>query len=75
MADVDGVPITTEDVEKALSVQLSKLEEQIYTLKRQRLDAMIVERLIAKEAAKRGISDAALLDAEVTSKVGMVTEQ
>ena len=75
LADVDGVPITTEEIEKALAVQLSKLEEQIYTLKRQRVDAMIVERLIAKEAAKRGISDAALLDAEVTSKVGLVTEQ
>ena len=75
LADVDGVPITAEEVEKALAAQLSKLEEQIYTLKRQRLDTMIVERLIAKEAAKRKLSDAALLDAEVTSKVGLVTEQ
>ena len=56
-------------------MQLSKLEEQIYTLKQQRLDAMIVERLIAKEAATRGVSESALLDAEVTSKVGLVTEQ
>ncbi len=75
LADVDGVPITKEEIEKALAAQLSKLEEQIYTLKRQRLDSMIVERLIAKEAAKRGVSEAALLDAEVTSKVGLVTEQ
>jgi protein-disulfide isomerase len=74
LADVDGVPITKEEIEKALAVQLTKLEEQIYTLKKQRLDAMIVERLIAKEAAKRGVSEAALLDAEVTSKVGLVTE-
>jgi protein-disulfide isomerase len=75
LADVDGVPITKEEIEKALAVQLSKLEEQIYTLKQRRLDAMIVERLIAKEAAKRGVSETALLDAEVTSKVGLVTEQ
>jgi protein-disulfide isomerase len=75
LADIDGMPITTEEVEKALAVQLSKLEEQIYTLKRQRLDAMIVERLIAKEAAKRGVSETALIDAEVTAKVGLVTEQ
>jgi protein-disulfide isomerase len=54
---------------------LSKLEEQIYTLKQRRLDAMIVERVIAKEAATRGVSESALLDAEVTSKVGLVTEQ
>ncbi len=75
LADVDGVPITKEEIEKALAVQLSKLEEQIYTLKQRRLDAMIVERLIAKEAAKRGVSETALLDAEVTSKVSLVTEQ
>ena len=75
LAEVDGVPITKEEIEKALAVQLSKLEEQIYTLKQRRLDAMIVERVIAKEAAKRGVSEAALLDAEVTSKVGLVTEQ
>jgi protein-disulfide isomerase len=75
LADVDGVAITKEELEKPLAVQLSQLEEQIYTLKQRRLDAMIVERLIAKEAAKRGVSQAALLDAEVTSKVGLVTER
>src|SRR4029453_16153609 len=75
LAEVDGVPITKEEIEKALAVQMSKLEEQIYTLKQRRLDAMIVERLIAKAAAKRGVSETALLDAEVTSKVGLVTEQ
>jgi protein-disulfide isomerase len=75
LAEVDSVPITKDEIEKALAVQLSKLEEQIYTLKKQRLDAMIVERLIAKESAKRNVSEAALLDAEVTSKVGLVTEQ
>jgi protein-disulfide isomerase len=75
LAEVDGVPITQEEVDKALAVQLSKLEEQIYTLKQRRLEAMIVERVIAKEAAKRRVSEAALLDAEVTSKVGLVTEQ
>jgi protein-disulfide isomerase len=75
LAEVDGAPITKEEIDKALAVQLSKLEEQIYTLKQRRLDAMIVERLIAKEAAKRGLSEAALLDAEVTSKVSLVTEQ
>ena len=75
LAEVDGVPITKEEIDKALAVQLSKLEEQIYTLKQRRPDAMIVERLIAKEAAKRGMSETALLDAEVTSKVSLVTEQ
>ena len=75
LAEVDGVVITSEEVEKSLAGQLSKLEEQIYNLKRQRLDALINEKLLAKEAAKRSVSVPALLDAEVTSKVGLVTEQ
>src|SRR5207248_2695948 len=44
-------------------------------MKRQKVEALIAERLVAKEAAKRGISVQTLLDAEVTSKVGLVTEQ
>ncbi len=75
LAVVDGVAITSEEVEKPLAPQLSKLEEQIYNLKRQRIDALINEKLLAMEAAKRGLSVPALIDAEVTSKVGLVTEQ
>jgi protein-disulfide isomerase len=75
LAEVDGVAITSEEVEKPLGMQLTKLEEQIYNLKRQRVEALINEKLLAKEAAKRGVSVPALLDAEVTSKVGLVTEQ
>ncbi len=75
LAVVDGVAIGSEEVEKSLTGQLSKLEEQIYNLKRQKLDALINEKLLTKEAAKRGVSVPALLDSEVTSKVGLVTEQ
>jgi protein-disulfide isomerase len=75
LAEVDGVAITTEEVEKPLAPQVSKLEEQIYNLKRQRLDAIINDKLLEKEAAKHKLTVPALLDAEVTSKVGLVTEQ
>ena len=75
LAVVDGVAIGSEEVEKSLAGQLSKLEEQIYNLKRQKLDALINEKLLEKEAAKRKLTVPALLDAEVTSKVGLVTEQ
>jgi protein-disulfide isomerase len=74
LAEVNGEAITTKDLERALGAKLSKLEEQIYNLKRQELEALIAQRLLAQEAAKRGISVAALLDAEVTAKVGLVTE-
>jgi protein-disulfide isomerase len=74
VAEVDGVPITNEQVEKALGTNLSNLQEQIYSMKRQALDALVSERLLANEAARRKITVTALIDAEVTSKVGLVTE-
>lgn len=75
LAEVDGEAITADEVDHALGAQLRRLEAQIYELKRQKLDALIAERLLAREAAKRGLSVQALLDAEVTAKAGLVTEQ
>jgi hypothetical protein len=74
LAEVNGETITAKDLESALGAKLFNLEEQIYNLKRQELEALIAQRLLAQEAAKRGISVPALLDAEVTAKVGLVTE-
>ena len=53
LAAVDGEPITTDEIAKLIGAPLGKLEEQIYTLKRRALDALIAEKLLAKEAAKR----------------------
>lgn len=74
-AEVNGEAITAKDLERALGAKLSKLEEQIYHLKRQQLEALIAQRLLAQEAAKRGVSVAVLLDAEVTAKAEPVTEE
>jgi protein-disulfide isomerase len=75
LAEVNGEAITDAEVERALGTKLSKLEEQMYTLKRDELESLIAQRLLAQEAAKRGMSVPALVDAEVTAKVGLVTEQ
>jgi protein-disulfide isomerase len=75
LAELDGEAITAAEVEHAIAAQLSKLEEQSYDLKRQQVEALITERLLAREAAKRGLTVPALLDAEVTTKVALVTEQ
>jgi protein-disulfide isomerase len=74
-AEVNGNAITEEDIERALSARLRQLEQQVHDLKRQHLDTLIAERLLAQEAARRGTSIATLLDAEVTARVGLVTEQ
>lgn len=75
IAEVEGEKITSEQLEKAIGGELTNLQEQIYNLKRQKLDAMINDRLLSLEAARQKVSVAELLDREVTSKVTLVTEQ
>ena len=74
LAEVDAKPITADEIEKSIGAPLSKLEEQIYALKRRALDALIARRLVGKEAQRRGMSPQALLEAE-TRNVEPVTEQ
>ena len=64
-----------QDVDKAVGAPLVKLQEQMYNLRRQKLDELINATLLTREARKRNLSVPALLDAEVTSKVALVTEQ
>jgi protein-disulfide isomerase len=75
LAEINGEAITAKDVENSLGAKLSRLEEQIYALKRAEVDAIIAQRLLAQEAARRGVTVAALMDEEVTAKVALVTEQ
>ena len=73
-AEINGVVISTADVDSAIGQALSTLEEQIYSTRLTRLDGMIDDRLIADEAKKRGLSVAAFLDAEVNAKVPQATD-
>jgi protein-disulfide isomerase len=72
-AEINGVAISTEDVDSAIGPTLSKLQEQIYSTRLTQLDAMIDDRLIAEEAKKRGLSSTALLE-EVTAKAPVPTD-
>jgi len=74
LADVDGVPITADEVTKSLGTALSRLEQQVYEMKRQRLDALIGDRLIAREAARRGVPVSELVEREVRAKLQPVTD-
>jgi protein-disulfide isomerase len=74
VAAIDGDVITADDVAKLVSAPISRLEEQVYTLKRRALDALIADRLVVKEAARRQMSVQALVEAE-TRDAAVVTEQ
>jgi protein-disulfide isomerase len=74
VAIVDGQPITTGDLRKALGQNLASLETQIYDLKKQQLDELIARKLLAAEAARRSTTVEALERQEIESKVAPVTE-
>ncbi|MGH9425481.1 MAG: thioredoxin domain-containing protein, partial [Terriglobia bacterium] len=74
VAEINGEAITVEHLEKALGARLSQIEEQIYALKRDKLNSLIAERLLRQEADKRGISVETLLDTEVIKKAPSLIE-
>lgn len=75
VARVDGQVITLDTLESSLTSALGKLEDELYNLKRDRLETMIGEMLLKGEAAKRGIDTPQLIDAEITKKVAPVTDE
>jgi protein-disulfide isomerase len=75
LAEVDGVPVSEEEVDKAIGAPLVNLQKQMYDLRRQKLEELINATLLTREAKTKNLSVSALLDAEVTSKVSLVTEQ
>lgn len=75
IAVIDGDAISAEEVDTSIAPSVAKLREQIYNLQREKLEALIAERLLAKEATRRGLSVPALLEAEVTAKAETVTDQ
>src|ERR1044072_5343208 len=73
-ATVDGRVIALEDVDRTIGASLSSLEEQIFQLRQQRLEALIAEQLLAQAADREGISVADLLDREVNSQFVSITD-
>lgn len=75
VAEVNGTPIFSTEVDQKLGNNLAQLEQQIFTMRQKQLDSMIDQRLLEAEAARRGVTVGALLEAEVTSRVAPVTSQ
>jgi len=69
VAQGDGVAITVADLDKAAAGKLTRLRQQEYELKKDVLDQLIGDALMAKEAKARSISVDELVKAEVDAKV------
>jgi protein-disulfide isomerase len=74
VAEVNGEKITAADVDTAIGPELDKLERQIYDMRVRQVNQMIAEKLVEREAAKRGVTTDELMKAEVADKVPAVTD-
>lgn len=73
LATVNGENITSNDIEESLKALIIDVQEQVYKARKNALDLIINDTLLAQEAQKRKITTNALLDAEVKPKP--VTEE
>jgi len=73
VAQVDGVPISFEEMEERASRRLFALRQEEYDARRGAIEEIVYDRLLEKEARKRGISVEALQKAEIADKVTPVT--
>src|SRR6185295_12499148 len=74
LASVDGITITADDLDAVIGTVTWPLDERLYQIRKQALDALIKQRLLEREAARRKVSLQSLIDTEITSKVAPVTD-
>lgn len=75
VAVLDGTAIVPEQLERAAGPRLKKLAAEEDRIRRQVLQELIEEKLLAAEAKRRGISVEELVAREVTAKVQPVTDE
>jgi len=75
VAEVEGEKISWQELNEASGEQLANLEVQAYHLKQKKLDQLIDNRLLAREAKRRNIPLEQLIATEVTAKAAVVTPE
>jgi len=74
LAVVNEKQITMGDIENSLRPLISKVQEQVYSLRKQDLELKVNDTLLTQEAQKKGVTTRALLETEVSAKVPRVTD-
>ncbi len=74
LATVGERSITEADIENQIKGQMLRLNNQVYSLKKQAVDSIINAHLQEQEAKKRGITRQQLRQQEVTDKTESVTD-
>ncbi len=68
-AQVGGASISWEEMDKRAGDRLAAIRQDEYEARKQAIDALVYEKLLAAEAAKRGVTTEALLKQEVDAKI------
>jgi len=74
VAKVNGEAITFAELDQEAAAKLVRLKSQAYDIRKQTLDQLIDDRILAAEATKRGITKEELVKAEVTDKLGEISD-
>jgi len=74
IAEIDGIAVTRTELNQSGGKILMDIRAQLYRAEKQKLDELITQKILAREAQKIGVSVATLVEQEVYSKVTAVTE-
>ncbi len=74
LAIVNGVKITSGDIEKSTGETVGQLQRQVIEARKRELDLIINSKVLELEAKKRGVSTVKLLEEEVVARVKRPTQ-
>jgi len=74
-ARVNNRAITSRDIEESLKPLIYRVQEQVYSLRRQDLDLRINDLLLEQEAKRLNTTPAALLSNAIRAKLQIITDQ
>ncbi|HET9711586.1 MAG TPA: hypothetical protein VFP64_06885 [Pyrinomonadaceae bacterium] len=74
-ATVNGVNITSRDIEEGLLPLIGRVQQQVYDLRKTDLDLKINDLLLEQEAKRVGTTPKALIDQNVRMKLPIITDE
>jgi protein-disulfide isomerase len=74
VAEVNGAPILASELDARAAGRLVRVRQEEYELRKQALDELIAERLVAAEAARRKVSPEQLARQEVDAKAATLPQ-
>lgn len=74
-ATVNGVNITSEDIEKELLPLISMVQQEVYKIRKRDLDIRINDLLLEQEAKRLGTTPKELVDLHVRTRAHIVSEE